>query len=45
MIAQVVVDFVYTGSLALTVENVEEVLSAATHLQVHKYSYVPCSCY
>lgn len=31
---QVVVDFVYTGMLALTVENVEEVLSAATHLQV-----------
>lgn len=29
-----VVDFVYTGMLALTVENVEEVLSAATHLQV-----------
>ena len=27
-------DFVYTGMLALTVENVEEVLSAATHLQV-----------
>ncbi|KAK7114440.1 hypothetical protein V1264_000499 [Littorina saxatilis] len=31
---KVVVDFVYTGMLALTVENVEEVLSAATHLQV-----------
>ena len=31
---QVVVDFAYTGKLGLTVENVEEVLSAATHLQV-----------
>lgn len=31
---KVVVDFVYTGMLALTIENVEEVLSAATHLQV-----------
>lgn len=34
MLMQVVVDFVYTGMLALTIENVEEVLSAATHLQV-----------
>ena len=34
IVLQVVVDFVYTGMLALTVENVEEVLSAATHLQV-----------
>lgn len=33
LIVQVVVDFVYTGILALTIENVEEVLSAATHLQ------------
>lgn len=31
---KVVVDFAYTGVLQLTVENVEEVLSAATHLQV-----------
>ena len=34
LFVQVVVDFVYTGMLALTVDNVEEVLSAATHLQV-----------
>ena len=32
---QVVVDFVYTGVLALTGINVEEVLSAASHLQVN----------
>lgn len=30
----VVVDFAYTGRLELTTENVEEVLSAASHLQV-----------
>ncbi|ESO98335.1 hypothetical protein LOTGIDRAFT_114310 [Lottia gigantea] len=29
-----VVDFAYTGKLELTLENVEDVLSAATHLQV-----------
>ncbi|KAH3769879.1 kelch-like protein 13 isoform X2 [Dreissena polymorpha] len=31
---QVVIEFAYTGLMELTVENVEEVLSAATHLQV-----------
>ncbi|XP_060567211.1 kelch-like protein 13 [Ruditapes philippinarum] len=31
---KVVVDFAYTGIMGLTVDNVEEVLSAATHLQV-----------
>ncbi|WAR12865.1 KLH26-like protein [Mya arenaria] len=31
---KVVIDFAYTGIMGLTVENVEEVLSAATHLQV-----------
>lgn len=31
---KVVVDFAYTGIMELTVDNVEEVLSAATHLQV-----------
>ena len=30
----VVVDFAYTGRLELTTDNVEEVLSAASHLQV-----------
>ncbi|CAL1533269.1 unnamed protein product [Lymnaea stagnalis] len=31
---KVVVDFAYTGRLELTTDNVEEVLSAASHLQV-----------
>ncbi|XP_046563463.1 kelch-like protein 26 [Haliotis rubra] len=31
---RVVVEFAYTGQLGLTTENVEDVLSAATHLQV-----------
>lgn len=31
---RVVVDFAYTGMLELTADNVEEVLSASTHLQV-----------
>ena len=31
----VVVDFAYTGRLELTTANVEDVLSAASHLQVY----------
>lgn len=34
---KVVVDFAYTGRLELTTDNVQEVLSAASHLQVFKY--------
>ena len=34
----VVVDFAYTGRLELTTDNVEEVLSAASHLQVSQRS-------
>lgn len=31
-----IVEFAYTGKLYLTLENLEDVLSAASHLQVNK---------
>ncbi|KAK3086770.1 hypothetical protein FSP39_023089 [Pinctada imbricata] len=33
---KIIVDFIYTGAMLLNLQNVEDVLAAASHLQVHE---------
>jgi len=36
---QAVIEFIYSGSLKISLDNVEEILAAASHLQVSQTSF------
>ena len=41
---QAVIEFIYTGSLKISLDNVDEILAAASHLQV-SHSFISCQLY